>query len=91
MLRFVPLACLLASACTGGTVLRTGDACGVAGAQSVLGANRAAAQGFADQRNGAGMPTRLAGPTDAVTADINPARLTLILDGDGTVRDLACG
>ncbi len=91
VLSCVALSTLLAACTAGSTVLRTGDACGVGGSQSVLGTDRRTADAFAAQRNASGLPARVAGPNDAITFDVNPARLNLILDGGGTVRELACG
>lgn len=93
---FVPLAAVamlaaLSACATGGQPLRSGDACGAGASQGVVGSNRASADAFAAQRNAAGTPARVAGPTDAITTDVNPARLNIIVDGGGTVISVACG
>ncbi len=84
-------AAVFVAACTSTEARRSGDACGVASSQSALGIDRAGADAFAAQRNAGGRPARVAGPTDVVTTGVDPARLNLIVDGDGTVRSLACG
>lgn len=81
----------LAACAGGGTVLRSGDACNAGGSQGIVGSNRAAADAFAAQSNASGAPARVAGPTDALTANVNPSRLNLILDRSGTVISVACG
>lgn len=60
------------------------DTCNAAAHQGLIGNDAASALALPE-------PKRLAGPTDAVTTDFNPARLNVGLDDTDTIIAITCG
>ena len=91
-MRYTILAGLLVAGCgatvapiTGNSPTKAGpDTCNAAAHQGLIGLDAASSLALPE-------PKRLIGPTDAVTADFNPARLNVQLDEIDNIVAISCG
>lgn len=73
-------------------VLDEGDSCGARDLRSLVGQQGAGVAGLRIVgRDGLPVPVRVVGPNDAVTQDLNPARVNVRTDAGGTITAVECG
>ncbi|NPD14518.1 hypothetical protein HOY34_04795 [Xinfangfangia sp. D13-10-4-6] len=63
------------------------DSCGANALAPLLGQDKSALRSLATRRD----PTRVIGPNQAITMDLLPNRLNVMLDGNDKVVQLTCG